>query len=61
MAKTRKKRKLPRGLSLLKRLEADMYWSLRHEPAQAFGIRIAIYSGASDMYRVLKHKKVRDA
>jgi hypothetical protein len=60
MAKARKKR-LPRGLSLLKRLERDMYWSLSHEPAHVFAIRIAFYSGADDMYRVLKHKKVRDA
>lgn len=60
MAQTRK-RKQPRGLGLLKRLERDMYWSLSHEPANVFAIRIAFFSGADDMYRVLKHKKVRDA
>lgn len=37
-----------------------MYWSLRNESAHEFGIRIAIYSGASDMYNVLKHKKVSE-
>lgn len=59
MEKARKRRP-PRGLSLLKRLEAKMYWSLRNESAHEFGIRIAIYSGASDMYNVLKHKKVSE-
>lgn len=59
MEKTRKRRP-PRGLSLLKRLEANMYWSLRNESPKEFGIRIAFYVGASDMYNVLKHKRVGD-
>jgi hypothetical protein len=59
MAKAVKKRP-PRGLSLLKSLEADMYWSIRNESAQALGIRIAFWDGASRMYKTLKHKKVKD-
>lgn len=59
MARTPKKRP-PRGLSLLKRLEAKMYWSLCHASVQEFTVRMALYVGASDMYSVLKHKKVKD-